>query len=232
MDEAIGPEALIVDDTGFLTDGDASACVARQYTRTAGKVTDCQVGVSGRHTAHSGRCPARPTGLCGHRAPAEDAVPRACADREGPGHRSRPDGGPAGVLAGRIPAGQGAQWLQAHVLAIRRPAHPPGRTRCPQGRRRSGAARAVAAGRMAGHRAGTGAVLAVEFALRHAAGHPGAAGQAPLAHRREMKQGLGLAHFEGRTWAGWHHHVTLVSVAHALCTLQRLASHPRGTGQA
>lgn len=46
MHEAIGPEALIVDDTGFLKDGDASACVARQYTGTAGKVTNCQVGVS------------------------------------------------------------------------------------------------------------------------------------------------------------------------------------------
>ncbi len=46
MHEAIGPEALIVDDTGFLKDGDASACVSRQYTGTAGKVTNCQVGVS------------------------------------------------------------------------------------------------------------------------------------------------------------------------------------------
>ena len=39
---------------------------------------------------------------------------------------------------------------------------------------------------------------------------------------RELKTGLGLAHFEGRTWSGWHHHVTLVSVAHAFCTLERL----------
>jgi hypothetical protein len=46
MQEAIGVEALIVDDTGFLKDGDASACVSRKYTGTAGKVTKCQVGVS------------------------------------------------------------------------------------------------------------------------------------------------------------------------------------------
>jgi hypothetical protein len=46
LQEAIGPEALIVDDTGFLKDGDASACVSRQYAGTAGKVTKCQVGVS------------------------------------------------------------------------------------------------------------------------------------------------------------------------------------------
>jgi SRSO17 transposase len=39
---------------------------------------------------------------------------------------------------------------------------------------------------------------------------------------RELKSGLGLDHFEGRTWSGWHHHVTLASVAHAFCTLERL----------
>ena len=33
---------------------------------------------------------------------------------------------------------------------------------------------------------------------------------------RELKDALGLDHFEGRTYRGWHHHVTLVSVAHAL----------------
>ena len=39
---------------------------------------------------------------------------------------------------------------------------------------------------------------------------------------REVKTGLGLDHYEGRTWQGWHHHVTLVSAAHAFLTLQRL----------
>ncbi|ABW12217.1 transposase IS4 family protein [Parafrankia sp. EAN1pec] len=38
---------------------------------------------------------------------------------------------------------------------------------------------------------------------------------------RELKDGLGLDHFEGRTWTGWHHHVTLVSIAQALCTQLR-----------
>uniref|UniRef100_UPI003F4A1315 IS701 family transposase n=1 Tax=Streptomyces sp. 1222.5 TaxID=1881026 RepID=UPI003F4A1315 len=28
---------------------------------------------------------------------------------------------------------------------------------------------------------------------------------------RELKHGLGLDHFEGRSWPGWHHHVTLVT---------------------
>ena len=39
---------------------------------------------------------------------------------------------------------------------------------------------------------------------------------------RELKDALGLDHFEGRSWQGWHHHVTLVSAAHAFVTLQRL----------
>ncbi|CAM5240976.1 transposase [Streptomyces hirsutus] len=46
MEEAFRPTALVFDDTGFLKDGNASACVSRQYTGTAGKVTNCQVGVS------------------------------------------------------------------------------------------------------------------------------------------------------------------------------------------
>jgi SRSO17 transposase len=38
---------------------------------------------------------------------------------------------------------------------------------------------------------------------------------------RELKDGLGLDHFEGRSYRGWNHHVTLVSVAHGFLTLER-----------
>ncbi|MEW1552087.1 hypothetical protein AB0421_36910 [Streptomyces tsukubensis] len=43
---------------------------------------------------------------------------------------------------------------------------------------------------------------------------------------REVKQVLGLAHFEGRTWLGRNSHITLVSAAHAFCALQRLCRSP------
>ncbi|MCS5481003.1 IS701 family transposase [Corynebacterium sp. YIM 101645] len=43
---------------------------------------------------------------------------------------------------------------------------------------------------------------------------------------RELKHGLGLDHFEGRTWLGWHHHVTLVTAAHLFVTGQRVAGDP------
>jgi SRSO17 transposase len=39
---------------------------------------------------------------------------------------------------------------------------------------------------------------------------------------RELKTGLGLDHFEGRSFTGWHRHVTLTVLAQAFCTLLRL----------
>jgi len=38
----------------------------------------------------------------------------------------------------------------------------------------------------------------------------------------QLKEELGLDHYEGRSWAGWHHHVTLVMLAHAFLTLESL----------
>jgi SRSO17 transposase len=43
---------------------------------------------------------------------------------------------------------------------------------------------------------------------------------------RELKDALGLDHFEGRTYPGWNHHVTLVSVAQAFLTLERQRRPP------
>src|SRR5437773_8502885 len=45
--ETLGaPEAvLVIDETGFLKQGRASCGVGRQYTGSAGKITNCQIGV-------------------------------------------------------------------------------------------------------------------------------------------------------------------------------------------
>lgn len=40
---------------------------------------------------------------------------------------------------------------------------------------------------------------------------------------RELKTALGLDHFEGRSFTGWHRHVTLVTAAHLFLTEQRTA---------
>ena len=39
---------------------------------------------------------------------------------------------------------------------------------------------------------------------------------------QQLKEELGLDHYEGRSWNGWHHHVTLVMLAHAFLTLETL----------
>ena len=45
-DDVIGPQAYVVDDTGFPKDGAASPGVARMYSGTLGKIGNCQIGVS------------------------------------------------------------------------------------------------------------------------------------------------------------------------------------------
>jgi SRSO17 transposase len=63
-------------------------------------------------------------------------------------------------------------------------------------------------------------------------GRPGLRRLVKMAHARwriemdyrELKDELGLDHFEGRHWLGWHHHVTLVTLAYAFlrCEQARL----------
>jgi SRSO17 transposase len=49
------PDAvLVIDETGFLKQGKASCGVARQYTGSAGKITNCQIGVFASYVSHHG----------------------------------------------------------------------------------------------------------------------------------------------------------------------------------
>src|SRR4051794_31607170 len=57
MSEALHGPAWAIDDTGLLKYGTASPCVARQYTGTAGKVTNCQVAVSVSLVTDTASCP-------------------------------------------------------------------------------------------------------------------------------------------------------------------------------
>lgn len=49
-DEAV----LAIDETGFLKQGTSSCGVARQYTGSAGKITNCQIGVFAAYTSRHG----------------------------------------------------------------------------------------------------------------------------------------------------------------------------------
>jgi SRSO17 transposase len=51
---AEGDAVLVIDETGFLKQGTASCGVARQYTGSAGKITNCQVGVFAAYVSTKG----------------------------------------------------------------------------------------------------------------------------------------------------------------------------------
>lgn len=46
--------ALVIDETGFLKQGKASCGVGRQYTGSAGKITNCQIGVFASYVSRHG----------------------------------------------------------------------------------------------------------------------------------------------------------------------------------
>lgn len=54
--ENLGAEdaVLVIDETGFLKQGKASCGVARQYTGSAGKITNCQIGVFAAYVSSRG----------------------------------------------------------------------------------------------------------------------------------------------------------------------------------
>ena len=55
LETLAAPDAvLVVDETGFLKQGKASCGVARQYTGSAGKITNCQIGVFAAYVSRHG----------------------------------------------------------------------------------------------------------------------------------------------------------------------------------
>ena len=106
METLSDPEAvLVLDETGFLKQGKASCGVARQYTGSAGKVTNCQIGVFAAYVSRHGHAfidralylpkswtddPAR---LAAAHVPPGTAFatkPRVCCLCRGAGRRHRP----------------------------------------------------------------------------------------------------------------------------------------------
>jgi SRSO17 transposase len=308
MSGEIGPEAWVIDDTGFPKFGRQSVGVARQYCGALGKVGNCQVGVSISAVTPQASCPIDWRLFL----PAEwDEDPRRAGCRVPDDVRHQPKwklalemidelkgwGLEPPVVLGDAAYGDitelrlGLDQREiSYVLDVKgstsalpetaAPERPPrkatGRPPAVRYRRPFGslAALALAAGPDAcvevGWREGTRGPMSSRFLalrvrpanvkLRRADPHgelalrwllaewpPGKdsptdfwlsnlpadteieqlVALAKLRWRiehdyRELKDALGLDHFEGRSFGGWQHHVTLVSVAHGFLTTERL----------
>jgi SRSO17 transposase len=63
LEALAAPDAvLVLDETGFLKQGKASCGVARQYTGSAGKITNCQIGVLVAYVSRHGHGAMRESG--------------------------------------------------------------------------------------------------------------------------------------------------------------------------
>jgi SRSO17 transposase len=294
-------EAWIIDDTGFLKQGKHSVGVQRQYTGSAGKVTNCQIGVSLSVTTRTEHLPidfelylprswtedkdrrreARiPPDVAFQTKPElalrlidralEDHVPRGVvlAD-EGYGNSSefRAELRARGMNFGVAVSATTAVWLVngkgtlgTKKWGVRDLAEWLGRRRF----------------RRTTWREGTGGKLSARFAARrvvvaHDDGSPPAEreplwllmewrdGEPGPAHfhlvtlpertsRRKMirllkeryrterayedlKGELGLDHFEGRRFPGWHHHVSVALCCYAFITAERVRAFPPSAGR-
>jgi len=319
MQQAIGPQAWVIDDTGFPKFGRHSVGVAPQYCGALGKVANCQVGVSIHAATDQASCPLDWRLFL---PPEWDADTERRRTAHVPDHeRHRPKWQlaldmldelagwglvPPVVLAdgaygevGEFRLGLEARGL-AYVVQVpgTLSAYPAdtvpetlpyagrGRPSVPRYRQPRWALRqlALAAGEpaattVAWREGADGTALVSRFValrvrpagvpLRRAARGQGGelpvrwllaewpdgepepvkywlatlpddtplarlVGLAKLRWRvehdyRELKDALGLDHFEGRSWPGWHHHVSLVSVAHAFVTLERLDPKARAS---
>jgi SRSO17 transposase len=329
-------EALVVDDTGFPQDGDASPCVARQYSGALGKTANCQVAVSVHLTGEGASCAADwrlfcpeswddaaltdPVAAAGARQRRQRAgIPDEVRHREkwrlapdmieemtGPGGWGVLDlvtaaGGPRPVVAADIGYGDNALFRQQvtgrgwqYAVAVKGGTTAHDGDAVPQARPYGGLGQppkpaypgppvtvrqlAIAHAdqvRPVTWRHGTKTspanpdaamtsfflAIRVRPASRHvpraadrsfpacwllAEWPPGAdepsgywlstlpedtvieelVRLAKIRWRvehdyRELKTGLGLDHFEGRSYLGWHRHVTLAVLAQAFCTLLR-----------
>ncbi len=287
-------EAWIVDDTGFLKQGRHSVGVQRQYTGSAGKITNCQLGVSLCIATRTEQLPIDfelylPEPWANDMARrCEALIPPEVTFQTKPqlaAHmidRALEDGVPQGVILGDTAYG-GSSEFRAHLrsrglhyaLAVL-----PQTSVClldaeghPQGDALSASALALRIHERGGFRRctwrkGTREDLSARFALRRviAAGVPKRE-QEPLwlliewregepepanyflislpGHRtkkqlirlvmqrwrterayEDLKGELGLDHYEGRRFPGWHHHVSVALCCYAFIVAERVRRFP------
>jgi SRSO17 transposase len=76
---AAGDAVLVIHETGFLKQGRASCGLGRQYTGSAGKITNCQIGVFATYVSHRDQAHATTDRTCPrHRLVALAPRPPTC----------------------------------------------------------------------------------------------------------------------------------------------------------
>ena len=283
------PEAWIIDDTGFLKQGKHSVGVQRQYTGSAGKVTNCQVGVSLVFATRSEHLPVDfalylpPSWTDDRKRRSAARIPDEVEFATKPAlamqmiRRALLAGVPRGVVLADAGYGCGADFRKelrelgleyavgvkstTNVMRVNRD----GSSRKPQRlttvarqlkqegafRRctwRQGSRRAMSAG-FARIRVRVGAAeeatLLIEwrdyepepsnYYLVSMAKVPAATKQlVRLVMQRwriertyqDLKGELGLDHYEGRSYPGWHHHISVVLASYAFIVAERSRHFP------
>ena len=296
-------EVWIVDDTGFLKQGQHSVGVQRQYTGSAGKIANCQIGVSLSVATRTEHLPLDfelylPECWANDAARRREArIPADVAFKTKPQlalqmiERAVQDGVPPGLVLADTAYGTSSQFrarlrsLGLHYAV----AVDPQTTVClldekgyPQGDAPSVLDLALRIHERGGFRRctwrkGTQEDLSARFALRRviAAGVPqreqeplwlliewrddeakpansflislpGLRTKKQLIRRvmqrwrtervyEDLKGELGLDHYEGRRFPGWHHHVSVALCCYAFIVAERVRRFPpsaRGTAEA
>jgi SRSO17 transposase len=302
MTEREPVEGWIIDDTGFLKQGNHSVGVQRQYTGSAGKITNCQIGVSLSVTTRTEHVP----------IDFELYLPRSWTDDskrmrearvpEGTEFQTKPelalkmirraveDDVPRGMVLGDTAYGsskelrRGVRDLGLHYgLAVDPkttvlPLNKGGRLQGPALNVRDIAfvVRDRGGFRRCTWRKGTKEDLTAKFALRRVViaeegnidpkereplwlliewrdgeDEPANYFLCSLSTRRTKKQlirlimqrwrtervyedlkgELGLDHFEGRRFPGWHHHVTVALSCYAFIVAERVRRFPPSAGR-
>ncbi|WP_237079474.1 IS701 family transposase [Myxococcus xanthus] len=287
-------EVWIVDDTGFLKQGKHSVGVQRQYTGSAGKITNCQIGVSLSVATRTEHLPLDfelylPEGWTNDAARRREArIPADVSFKTKPQlalqmiDRAVQAGVPPGIVLGDTAYGSSSQF-RAHLRALGlhyAVAVAPQTTVCrldeegrPQGDAQSVSDLALRIHEQGGFRRctwrqGTQEDLSAYFALSRVlvagvpqrekeplwlliewrddepepanyflVSLPGLRTKKQLIRLvmqrwrtervyEDLKGELGLDHYEGRRFPGWHHHVSVALCCYAFIIAERVRRFP------